>query len=70
MSDVYLVDVIRKKFDEEKIVTIKSLYESLAENDQTKMVQYRLHHRIRGAVYNLQESKYIERIAKGVYQKC
>jgi len=69
LPNVYLSDIIKKEIDEQKIVSIKSLYENLSKNNQLNTPQSKLRHRIRAAVYTLQENNYIQRIGNGIYQK-
>jgi len=60
---------VKKLFDENGTLTLKDLYSSLSQNEDVEVSQDTLHHRIRSAIYSMQKSGQIKRIADATYKK-
>jgi hypothetical protein len=63
------MSLLRNEFDKGNAITLDYLYGILAKNPDLKLNSITLKHRIRSAIYSLQKSNEITRVADATYKK-
>jgi len=63
------MNLVRNEFDKGNALSLDYLYEVLTKNPDLKLNSRTLKQTIRGAIYSLQRSNEITRVAEGTYKK-
>lgn len=63
-------DIVRKVFENGEPIALTKIYEIISKNPDVKVEPANLKHRVRSAIYSLQQSKEVVRVGGTMYKKA
>ena len=63
-------DIVRKVFENGEPIALTEIYEIISKDPDVKVEPVNLKHRVRSAIYSLQQSKEVVRVGGTMYKKA